>query len=159
MVLPLIGVSRQPSTVRPFLAGDLLQNPFTEHSLLRINGKKNHSHAVFAGRGKREAQVRTFAVEEGVRNLNQNAGAIAGLRIAAASAAVRQVDQNLDALEDDIVRLLPLDVRDEADAASVMLVLRAVKSLCLGQGEERVIGFLGGSLFHRITLRAMGIAR
>ena len=31
-------------------------------------------------------------------NLNQNAGAVAGLRIAAAGAAVRQVDQDLDAL-------------------------------------------------------------
>ena len=46
--------------------------------------------------------------EELVRDLNEDAGAVAGLRIAAARAAMRQVDQDLDALGDDVVRVLPL---------------------------------------------------
>ena len=41
-----------------------------------------------------------------MRNLDQDAGAIAGFRIAAASAAVRQVDQDLQTLLDDVVRLV-----------------------------------------------------
>ena len=77
---PLIGVSRQPSTVRPCSLGDLLQHAFAEHPLLGIDRKENHAHAVFAGRGQREADARAFALEKGVRNLNQHAGAVAGLR-------------------------------------------------------------------------------
>jgi hypothetical protein len=45
-----------------------------------------------------------------VGDLNQDAGAIAGAGIAAAGAAVGQVDENLDAFDDDVVRLLALDV-------------------------------------------------
>ena len=81
------------------------------------------------GRGQRETQARRFALEESVRNLDQNARAVAGLRIATASAAMGQVDQNLDALENDVVRLPALDAGDKADAASVVLVLRAVQPL------------------------------
>ena len=45
-----------------------------------------------------EAELGAFAREELVRNLDEDAGAVAGLRIAAAGAAVRQVDENLNAL-------------------------------------------------------------
>ena len=44
------------------------------------------------GRRQREAELRAFALEKRVRDLDQDAGAVAGLRIAAAGAAVRQVD-------------------------------------------------------------------
>ena len=81
------------------------------------------------GAGSVKAQARAFALEKGVRNLDQNAGAVAGLRIAAAGAAVRQVDQDLNALQDDVVRLAALDIGDKADAAGVVLVLRAVEAL------------------------------
>ena len=49
-----------------------------------------------------------------------------------------EIDQNLDALEDDVVRLPALDVGDKSDAASVMLVLRAVKSLSRRQASKWV---------------------
>src|SRR5208283_1541897 len=90
---------------------------------------KDHPHPVFTRRGQRKAQVRTFPVEKRVGNLNQDTRAVAGFRIAAASAAMRQVYQDLYAFEDDIVRLAPFDVHDESDAATVVLVLRVVKAL------------------------------
>ena len=83
-------------------------------------------------RRQREAQLGALAREELVRNLNQDARAVARLRIAAAGAAMRQVDQDLNALQDDVVRLLALDVGDKADAAGVVLVARVVQSLRLG---------------------------
>ena len=92
---------------------------------MRVDGQEHHAHAVFARSGQGEAQPRAFALEKRVRNLNQDARAVAGLRIAAAGAAVRQVDQNLDALQDDVVRLPAFDIGDKADAAGVVLVLRA----------------------------------
>jgi hypothetical protein len=42
---------------------------------------------------------------------------------------VRQVDQNLDAFEDDIVRLLALEIGNEANSAGIVLVARVVKAL------------------------------
>ena len=85
--------------------------------------------AVLARRRQRKAQRRAFAREKLVRNLNQDAGAVAGFRIAAAGAAMRQVDEDLQSLGDDVVRLLALDVDDEADTAGVVLVLRIVETL------------------------------
>ncbi len=79
--------------------------------------------------GKREAQLAALAREEVVRDLDQHSGAVAGFRIASASAAVGQVDQDLNALDDNVVRLLALDVGDEADAARIMLVAGIVKTL------------------------------
>ena len=48
-------------------------------------------------------------------------------------AAVGQIAQDLQPLLDDRVAFLALDVRNEADAAGVVLVGRIVKTLALGQ--------------------------
>ena len=42
---------------------------------------------------------------------------------------MQQIDQQLQRLADDAVRLLALDVDDEADAAGVVLVPRIVEAL------------------------------
>jgi hypothetical protein len=67
-----------------------------------------------------------------VGDLDQDAGAIAGSGIAAAGAPVRQVDENLDAFEDDVVRPLALEIRNEANSAGIVLVARVVKALRQG---------------------------
>jgi hypothetical protein len=64
-----------------------------------------------------------------MRNLNQNARAVSRFRIAPASPAMREIDENLNALDDDVVRLLTLDARHETDSAGVVLELGVVKSL------------------------------
>ena len=64
-----------------------------------------------------------------MRHLNGDARAVAGFRIAAARAPVRQIDQNLNALENDVVRFLAFDIGYKADPASIALVRRIVKSL------------------------------
>ncbi len=92
-----------------FFARDPLQNSFGQQAVRRLNRQKHHAHAVLARRRQRETQLGAFARKELVRNLNQNAGAVAGFRIAAAGAAMRQVDQDLQALDDDVVRLLALE--------------------------------------------------
>ena len=62
-------------------------------------------------------------------DLDQDAGAVAGVVLAAAGAAVVQVDQRRQAVADQLVRLPPLQVDDEADAAAVVLVPRVVEAL------------------------------
>jgi hypothetical protein len=57
-----------------------------------------------------------------VGNLDEDAGAVAGFRIAAAGSAVGQVDKDFDALVDDVVRLPAFDVGDEPDSAGIVFV-------------------------------------
>src|SRR5262249_25107668 len=79
------------------------------------------------------ARLRHLLAEEPVGDLDQDAGAVGELRVPADRAAVRQVPQDRQALLDDRVALLPLDVRDEADAAGVVLVRRVVQPLRSGR--------------------------
>src|SRR6185503_3541592 len=62
-----------------------------------------------------------------------DASAVAGVRLAAARAAVPQVHQHLQRLLDDRMGALALDVNDEADAAGVVLVERIVET---GRGRR-----------------------
>ena len=84
---------------------------------------------VVAGLRQLEADLGGLAREEGVRNLHQNAGAVAGARIGADRAAMFEVAENADRVGDDLMRLLALDVGDEADAAGILLQARIVKAL------------------------------
>ena len=72
---------------------------------VRLHRQEGHAYAILAGRRQGESQPGALAREELVRDLDQHAGAVAGFRIAAAGAAVRQVDEHLNALDDDVVRL------------------------------------------------------
>jgi hypothetical protein len=47
---PSMGVSRQPSTVRPS-SHDALENAFALQALVALHGQERHAHAVFAGGG------------------------------------------------------------------------------------------------------------
>ena len=80
--------------------------------------------------------------QEAVRHLDQDAGAVAAVGLAAARAAVQQVDEQLQPLLDDRVRPPALHVDHEPHAACVVLVLRIVEALrprwlCAGSGHGR----------------------
>ncbi len=85
-------------------------------------------------RGQRDARLAAHLLVERVGHLQQHAGAVAGVDLAAAGAAVVEVLQDLDGLLEDPVGLVPLDVDDEADAAGVVLELRVVQPLLAGAG-------------------------
>ena len=59
-----------------------------------------------------------------MRDLHQDAGAVAGQRVGADRAAMLEVAQDREPVLDDLVRLAVLDVGDEADAAGILLVAR-----------------------------------
>jgi hypothetical protein len=77
----------------------------------------------------REAQPLGLDLEQFLGQLNQDAGAVAGQRIGAHGAAMRQVVQNLDALGDDVVAFAVFDMRNEPDAACIVLMRRIVQTL------------------------------
>lgn len=62
-------------------------------------------------------------------NLNQRAGAVAGFRIAAAGATMREIDEDLNSLLDDLVSLLAANAGDKADPAGVVFVRGIIKTL------------------------------
>jgi hypothetical protein len=62
-------------------------------------------------------------------NLQENASAVAGLRIASASAAVRQVEQHLDSLAHNFVTFVAANVGDKSDPTRIVLLRRMVQAL------------------------------
>ena len=146
MALPSIGVSRQPRTRQSFFLDDALDDSFGLQALMLFDRQEHHADAIFARRRQRETESRRFAREKFVRDLNQNAGAVAGFRIATAGAPMRQVDEDLNPLFDDVVGFLALDIGHKTHAAGVVLVARIVKPLGLGQAMDdsgRGIRFIG----------------
>ena len=72
--------------------------------------------------------------------MNQDAGAVACVRLAAARTPVLEIDEHFQAARDDGVRTHALDVDNEADAASVVLVAGVIQALGLGRcGTNRMI--------------------
>jgi hypothetical protein len=98
---------------------------------------------IFAGLRQDDALQRHFLAEEAVGNLHENARAIAHQGIGADGAAMRQVFEDEQAVLDDLVRLLALHMRDEADAAGIVLVARIIKALFFRQDRK------GGIFFNR----------
>ena len=113
----------------PLVLDRTLDLVFAGQTRCRLARQKHHADPVLPGLGERHALLGHFFAEEAIGNLNQDAGAVAELRVEARRAAMREVAQNRHALLDDRVRLPPLDVRDEADAAGVVLVCRVVQTL------------------------------
>ena len=73
------------------------------------------------GGGSVDAWRGHLGAVEFVGDLDQDAGAVAHQLVGADGAAVVEVLEDLQALLDDRVRFLARDVRDEADAAGVVL--------------------------------------
>ena len=88
----------------------------------RVLREEAHRHRVVAERRQREAAHAAIGGRvELVRNLQQDAGAVAGARIAAGGAAMREVDEDLERLLDDVVRSGAIERGDEAEPARVVL--------------------------------------
>ena len=78
-------------------------------------------------------------------NLNEDAGAVAGFRVAAGRSAMGEVDEYLDPLADDLVALFAADVGDEAHAAGIVLIPRMIEALRF-RNTETAIGSVHGTL-------------
>ncbi len=109
-----------------------------------IARQEYHADAVLARGRKLHALLRHFLAKEPVRDLDEQSGAVGELRVPAHRAAVAEVLQHRQPLLDDGVRLLALDVRDEAYAAGVVLVSGVVQplgKLGLGQAHDRTFEY------------------
>ena len=109
-------------------------------SLIRLARQEHHADAVFAGLGKASFCMRELLLEERVRDLQQDAGAVARQRVAAAGATMLEVGEDRQALLDDVARLGSAHVDHEADPAGVVLEARVVESLPSKRRHQATLG-------------------
>ena len=84
---------------------------------------------VVARAGQLEPALLRPGDEEIVRDLDEHAAAIARLGVGAGRAAMVEVEEDLQAHRDEIVRLAIMHVRHETHAAGIMLLGRIVETL------------------------------
>jgi len=113
------------------LGNDFFQSIGTEVPLAIIARQKDDTNAVIASGRKLGADFARLGGKEVVRNLREDAGTVAGERIATAGTAMRQVHQDLQPTPHDLMRAFAVDIHHEADAARVVLVRRIVKTMGL----------------------------
>jgi len=112
-----------------FSGGNPLKNAFALEAAVLVHREEDHCHAVLAGAGKLNAKFAAFAGEENVRNLDENAGAIARLGIATRRSAMSEVNENLEPFADDVVAFFAADAGHKAHAARIVLILRVIETL------------------------------
>ena len=152
IMLPLIGVSRHPRTVSPSSRAIFSRIP--SHSIRSCGS---------TGRNTMPTPYSPGAGRENPRRAHSRSKKACGIwiRMPAPSPVCGsqphaprcvEVDQDLDALEDDVVRLPALNIRDESDAASIVLVLRAIQALS-GRQTLKWVDFLHVSRALRLGIR------
>ncbi len=109
-----------------FFLRDARQERFHRLAIVGVVRQEHQARAVGAGFGQRE---RHDGAQERVGHLEQDAGAVTGVGLAAAGAAVLEIDEHLQGFLDDVVRPRALHVDDEADAARVVFRSRIVQTL------------------------------
>ena len=112
-----------------FLAHNRLKYPLAFFSLHFVAWQKHQARAVITRLRQQNIQLAAFAFEKTVRNLQQDTGAITGIDLAAAGAAMLQVLEDGQGLADDGVRLAPMHVDHKTDAAGIVFVGRFVQAL------------------------------
>ena len=122
--LAVVGRHVAPADQLLTLVGDNRGEQFLDGGPGRgVVGQEDQPDAVLAARRQRGGR---HLAQELVGRLDQDAGAVAGVHFTSTRAAVTEVDEDLQRLLDDGVRLPPFDVDDKADAAGIVLVLGVV---------------------------------
>ncbi len=98
---------------------------------------------VMPGFGQRKADRLGFVHHERVRNLDQDACAVARNRVSADGAAMFQVLEDAQCVDDRCVRATPFHVRNEPDAACVELALGVIEAL-RGRLRRHLVGTAHG---------------
>src|SRR5690606_28740292 len=109
-----------------FLA-DPRDRVLAERALALVGRQEDDAGAEAPGLGQLGAErVARGLREELVRQRRQDAGAVAGVRLGASRAAVIHSAKEMIRVADDLMTANALDVRDETDAAAVVLHLGAI---------------------------------
>ena len=99
-----------------------------------VTGQECHADGIGVPLGEMNAGSGADCPEKGIGNLNDHAGTVTGEGVGATGAAMAEVNQHLEALFDDLVRLESFYVRDETYATGVLVIGRVIESLFRGYG-------------------------
>jgi hypothetical protein len=94
-----------------------------------LGREKHHPDAVLPGIGQRDSHIAARALEELVRYLKQNPGAVSRTRVTTLRPSVTEALKNLKPLLNNGMGFLALDVDDKPDPTGVFLLLRVVEAL------------------------------
>ena len=101
---------------------------FTGSAGSMFSRKENHTHAVIAGLRKQNILLGHFGAEELVRNLNQDACAVAKQRVGADRTAVIQILKNHQCLLDNFVAWYSFNTSHKTESAGIMFKFRLIQS-------------------------------
>ena len=93
--------------------------------------EEQHGHAIVALCRQNLAALLSLFTEKVMRNLEQDASAVAGVLLESRAAAVLQVDQNGQRIVQNLVMALTVDIGKRADATCVVVEFGAIKALLL----------------------------
>ena len=93
--------------------------------------EEQHGHAIVALCRQNLAALLSLFAEKVMRNLKQDAGAVAGVLLKSRAAAVLQVDQNGQRIVQNLVMALTVDIGKRADATRIVIEFGAIKALLL----------------------------
>ena len=110
---------QKQSALRQHLLGDRLGAGLRIGVVVRQKDEADSKVAVVV---EVMAELGHLGSEYLVRDLRQDARAVAGLCVGVERTAVREVAERLQSVTQDLVRALPADVRDEPSAARVVIV-------------------------------------
>ena len=113
----------------PLFIDDSREEVLDAAPLARVPRQEHHADAVLAGAGQVDTGGGRRLRQEAVRHLQEHAGAVAGVDLAAARAPVQQVQADLERLPHELVRPFALDVDHEPYAARVVLEPGVVEAL------------------------------
>ena len=104
-----------------FFDATILEDAHSFGDAVFIGGEEEHGHTVIALIGQQAAALLRFLAEEAVRDLQQDAGAIACVALEANAAAVLQVHEHGERIVHHLVGTYAFDVGERTDAACIML--------------------------------------
>ena len=110
--------------LQPLLADDAHPHALAMRAQTLVLRHEEMADGIVAGLRQLDAERAALLAQELVRDLDQDAGAVAGDRIGADGTAVLQVLQDGERVLDQLVRFLAFEVGDEPDAAGIVLAAR-----------------------------------
>ena len=93
--------------------------------------EEQHGHTIVALCRQNLAALLGLFTKKVMRNLEQDASAVAGVLLESRAAAVLQVDQNGQRIVQNLVMTLTVDIGKRADATSIVVEFGAIKALLL----------------------------
>ena len=113
----------------PFGGDSRFDDALADETVGATRWKEDGADAVGPRVGKRDSERAANPAQESVRDLDQDAGAVAGTSVSRDRAPVREILEQLERLRDDVAGADAVDVGDKPNPARVVLVSRVVQSL------------------------------